>query len=117
MFHKLTSNLVLSLGLLYSKDSLDSGAQTIRLSLAGPVSYVLDGVILAGYFFVSFHPMASVLRHLSSVSGITSFPPLLLPDSGAESESRSSRKSPGMGVIDTCQRSSSPCPPGRLEAK
>jgi len=31
--------------------SLDSGAQTIRPSLAGPVSYVLDGVILAGYFF------------------------------------------------------------------
>ena len=106
-----TSILVLFLGLLYRNDSLDSGAQTVRPSLAGPVSYVLDGVILAGYFFVLFHPMASVLGHLSSVSGITSFSPLLLSDSGAESKSRSSRKSPGMGVIDTCQRSSSPCQP------
>jgi len=50
MFHKLTSNLVLSLGLLYHNNSLDSGAQTVRPSLAGPASYVLDGVILAGYF-------------------------------------------------------------------
>jgi hypothetical protein len=46
-----TSNLVSFLGSLYHNKSLGSGAQTVRPSLAGPVSYVLDGVILAGYFF------------------------------------------------------------------
>jgi hypothetical protein len=48
-----TSILALSLGLLYHNDSLDSGVQTVRPSLAGPVSYVLDGVILAGCFLLS----------------------------------------------------------------
>jgi len=47
-----TSILVLFLGLLYRNHSLDSGVQTIRPSLAGPVSYVLDGVILAGCLFL-----------------------------------------------------------------
>jgi len=46
-----TSILVIFAGLLYHNDSLDSDAQTIRPSLAEPVSDVLDGVILAGYFF------------------------------------------------------------------
>jgi len=46
-----TSILVLFLGLLYRNDSLDSDVQTVRPSLAGPVSYVLDGVILAGCLF------------------------------------------------------------------
>jgi hypothetical protein len=52
------SSIVLLLGLQYHEMSLDTGAQTIRLGWAGPVSYVLGGMTLAGrfYLFCLCHP-------------------------------------------------------------
>ena len=45
-----TSYVVLSPGLQYHEMSRGSGVQTVHLSWAGPVSDLLGGVILAGYF-------------------------------------------------------------------
>ncbi len=52
------SSVVLVLGLQYHEMSLDMGAQTIRPRWAGPVSYVLGGMTLAGRFclFCLCHP-------------------------------------------------------------
>jgi len=47
-----TSNVVLPLGLRYHEVNLAPGAQTIRLGRAGPVSYLLGGVTLAGCFSI-----------------------------------------------------------------
>jgi len=47
-----TSIVVLFAGLQYHELSLCSDVQTVRPSLAGPVSYVLDGVILTGCLFL-----------------------------------------------------------------
>jgi hypothetical protein len=46
-----TSNIVLFSGLQYYEMSLTDGVQTVRHGLTGPVSYLLDGVILTGCFF------------------------------------------------------------------
>jgi hypothetical protein len=47
-----TSKLVLFAGLQYHSIILNSGVQTIRPSLAGPVSILLGGVILTGCFIL-----------------------------------------------------------------
>jgi hypothetical protein len=44
------SFIVLFLGLQYHEMNLDTGAQTMRLGWAGPVSYVLGGMTLTGCF-------------------------------------------------------------------
>jgi hypothetical protein len=48
-----TSILVLFTGLQYHEMILNSGVQTTHLGWIGPVSVLLDGVILTGYFILS----------------------------------------------------------------
>jgi len=46
-----TSSFVLSLGLQYHNDSLDSDAQTVHPGMAGSVSRTLGNMALTGCFF------------------------------------------------------------------
>jgi len=46
------SFIVLFLGLQYHEMSLDTGAQTIRLGWAGPVSRLHGSAVLTGCFFL-----------------------------------------------------------------
>jgi hypothetical protein len=66
------SFVVLFLSLQYHEMNLASGAQTIRLGWAGPVSYLHGRATLTGCFFCL---LPSVIRHPSSVN-TPSFPKL-----------------------------------------
>jgi len=58
----LFSIIVLFVGLQYHEMSLASGAQTIRLGGAGPVSHLHGGATLTGCFFTWFKVPGSRFR-------------------------------------------------------